>query len=118
MLDKDSSFATWDVDGKFTVIVHAHIFAAGHVSIHVFPNITYDFKENAFSFYFRQRKQIFTKYLWFPYRKLVFIDSTWNQCHKICNEKRLRSLPRVVIQSRPTMFLRFQVGHQQGFLLL
>lgn len=31
----------------------------------------------------------------FPYNKIVFIDSTWNQCHKICQDYRIQSLPQV-----------------------
>lgn len=126
-----------EVDGKSTA-VHAPILAPGHVSIHVFPNIPDYSKENAILVFpgseskslehiceisradnicevSRIKSQTDSDRA-FPYRKIVFIDSTWNQCHRICEDKRLRSLPRVVIQSRQTMFWRYQVGKPKEYL--
>lgn len=69
----------------------------------------------------------------FPYNKIVFIDSTWNQCHKICQDDRIQALPQVwrqqqkhstthhlifqvIIQSRQTLFWRYQSGKPKEYL--
>ena len=48
--------------------------------------------------------------------KIVFIDSTWNQCHKISEDPRIRGLPRVMINSRHTLFWRYQAGKPKEYL--
>ena len=48
--------------------------------------------------------------------KIVFIDSTWNQCHKISEDPRIRGLPRVMINSRNTLFWRYQAGKPKEYL--
>ena len=52
----------------------------------------------------------------FPFIKIVFIDSTWNQCHKICQDPRIISLPRIMIKSRQTLFWRYQSGKPKEYL--
>jgi len=46
----------------------------------------------------------------FPFKTIVFVDSTWNQCHGICQDPRLRLLPTVMIEARSTVFWRNQKG--------
>ena len=48
--------------------------------------------------------------------KIVFIDSTWNQCHKICQDPRIQALPQVTIKSRSTLFWRYQAGKPKEYL--
>jgi len=43
-----------------------------------------------------------------PFKKAVFIDSTWNQCRGIYKDPRLNSLKTVIIQNRITKFWRHQ----------
>ena len=52
----------------------------------------------------------------FPFIKIVFIDSTWNQCHKICQDPRIISLPQIMIKSRQTLFWRYQSGKPKEYL--
>ena len=52
----------------------------------------------------------------FPFTKIVFIDSTWNQCHKICQDERIQSLPQIMIHSRQTLFWRYQSGKPKEYL--
>jgi len=46
----------------------------------------------------------------FPFKTIVFVDSTWHQCHGICQDPRLRTLPTVVLEARSTVFWRNQKG--------
>ena len=52
----------------------------------------------------------------YPYNKIVFIDSTWHQCYKISQDERIVDLPQVIIQSRKTLFWRYQTGKPQEYL--
>lgn len=52
----------------------------------------------------------------FPFTKIVFIDSTWNQCYKICQDDRIQSLPQIMINSRQTLFWRYQSGKPKEYL--
>ena len=52
----------------------------------------------------------------FPYTKIVFIDSTWNQCYGMVQDNRLAGLPRVEISSRNTIFWRYQKGKPKEYL--
>jgi len=117
-----------EVDGKSTA-VHAPILAPGHVQIHTFPDIPDYSQENAILVFPGKESKSLEQIceisktqsnsdseLSFPYRRIVFIDSTWNQCHKICEDRRLKSLPRVMIESRQTMFWRYQVGKPKEYL--
>ena len=35
----------------------------------------------------------------FQFRRIVFIDSTWNQCHAICQDERIKSLDKVILNT-------------------
>jgi len=52
----------------------------------------------------------------FPYDKIVFIDSTWNQCSGMVKHPSLVGLPRVIISSRSTIFWRYQKGKPKEYL--
>eukprot|EP00092_Neocalanus_flemingeri_P002999 GFUD01003208.1.p1 GENE.GFUD01003208.1~~GFUD01003208.1.p1 ORF type:complete len:282 (+),score=66.40 GFUD01003208.1:51-896(+) len=117
-----------EVEGKSTA-VHAPILAPGHVKIHLFPDIPDYSKERALLVFpgkdSKSLEQICDNISIsgtkssehsFPYDKIVFIDSTWNQCRKICDDIRINSLPRVVIESRQTMFWRTQAGKPKEYL--
>ena len=52
----------------------------------------------------------------FQFEKIVFVDSTWHQCYKICQDERMVSLPQVIIDSRETLFWRYQTGKPKEYL--
>ncbi|XP_072481153.1 tRNA-uridine aminocarboxypropyltransferase 1 [Notamacropus eugenii] len=49
-------------------------------------------------------------------KKVVFIDSTWNQTHKIIGDERLQGLLQVELKTRKTCFWRHQKGKPDTFL--
>ncbi|XP_020833934.1 tRNA-uridine aminocarboxypropyltransferase 1 isoform X2 [Phascolarctos cinereus] len=49
-------------------------------------------------------------------KKVVFIDSTWNQTHKIITDERLQGLLQVELKTRKTCFWRHQKGKPDTFL--
>ncbi|XP_072935907.1 tRNA-uridine aminocarboxypropyltransferase 1 [Epargyreus clarus] len=51
-----------------------------------------------------------------PIDRLVLIDSTWNQSRGIYADKRLQSLPTVVLQHRASQFWRHQKGSPRWYL--
>ena len=70
--------------------------------------VSFDQHEDPFHFIFY--------YIFHILDKIVFIDSTWNQCHKISEDPRIRGLPRVMINSRHTLFWRYQAGKPKEYL--
>ena len=91
-----------EVDGKSTA-VHAAVIAPSSVTIHTFPDIPeYDPDDTILVF---PGKNSFTlEHILmnvggvgskggkmgspFPFSTVVFVDSTWNQCHGICQDPR------------------------------
>ncbi|XP_013884614.1 tRNA-uridine aminocarboxypropyltransferase 1 isoform X2 [Austrofundulus limnaeus] len=51
-----------------------------------------------------------------PLKKVVFIDSTWNQTNEISTDERLQGLLRVELTSRKTCFWRSQHGKPDTYL--
>jgi hypothetical protein len=51
-----------------------------------------------------------------PFKKAVFIDSTWKQCRGIYQDQRIQALSTVIIQNRITKFWRKQKGAPNWFL--
>ncbi|XP_013848476.1 DTW domain-containing protein 1 isoform X2 [Sus scrofa] len=51
-----------------------------------------------------------------PLKKIVFIDSTWNQTNKIFSDERLQGLLQVELKTRKTCFWRHQKGKPDTFL--
>ncbi|KAM9202909.1 tRNA-uridine aminocarboxypropyltransferase 1 [Dugong dugon] len=49
-------------------------------------------------------------------KKVIFIDSTWNQTNKIFTDERLQGLLQVELKSRKTCFWRHQKGKPDTFL--
>ncbi|XP_004709481.1 tRNA-uridine aminocarboxypropyltransferase 1 [Echinops telfairi] len=49
-------------------------------------------------------------------KKIVLIDSTWNQTNKIVSDERLQGLLQVELKSRKTCFWRHQKGKPETFL--
>ncbi|EHB18407.1 DTW domain-containing protein 1 [Heterocephalus glaber] len=49
-------------------------------------------------------------------KKVIFIDSTWNQTNKIVNDERLQGLLQVELKTRKTSFWRHQEGKPDTFL--
>lgn len=51
-----------------------------------------------------------------PFKRVVFIDSTWKQCRGIYKDPRVSSLKSCVIQNRVTKFWRHQKGSPIWYL--
>lgn len=51
-----------------------------------------------------------------PLKKIIFIDSTWNQTNKIFTDERLQGLLQVELKTRKTCFWRHQKGKPDTFL--
>ncbi|CAG9108144.1 unnamed protein product [Plutella xylostella] len=51
-----------------------------------------------------------------PINRIVLIDSTWNQSKGIYADRRLQSLPKVVLQNRASQFWRHQKGSPRWYL--
>ncbi|XP_039214685.1 tRNA-uridine aminocarboxypropyltransferase 1 isoform X1 [Crotalus tigris] len=49
-------------------------------------------------------------------KKIVFIDSTWNQTNKIITDARLQGLLQIELKSRKTSFWRHQKGKPETYL--
>jgi len=118
-----------EVEGKSTA-VHAPIIAPDWVSLHTFPDIP-DYSPSSTLLVFpgphssslaqlcqaaSQQARREEGELGFPYTRVVFVDSTWNQCHGICEDPRLSRLPCVILDPRSTMFWRYQKGKSKDHL--
>ncbi|KAF6206991.1 hypothetical protein GE061_018228, partial [Apolygus lucorum] len=51
-----------------------------------------------------------------PFKKVILIDSTWNQCKGIYKDPRISGLPCVVLKKRITQFWRHQNGSPRWHL--
>jgi hypothetical protein len=51
-----------------------------------------------------------------PFKRAVFIDSTWKQCRGIYKDPRINSLKSCIIQNRITKFWRTQKGAPNWYL--
>ncbi|CRL02504.1 CLUMA_CG015263, isoform A [Clunio marinus] len=51
-----------------------------------------------------------------PFKRAVFIDSTWKQCRSIYKDPRINSIKSCVIQNRKTKFWRTQKGAPDWYL--
>jgi len=113
-----------EVEGKSTA-VHAAILAPDSVRMFVYPDIP-DYNPTNTLLVFPGPESVALDQLVqggkgeveevFPFERVVFIDSTWNQCHAICEDERIKNLPKVIIQSRNTMFWRYQAGKPKEYL--
>ncbi|XP_006168834.1 DTW domain-containing protein 1 [Tupaia chinensis] len=57
-----------------------------------------------------------SKYTGAALKKVIFIDSTWNQTNKIFTDERLQGLLQVELKTRKTCFWRHQKGKPDTFL--
>ena len=91
-----------EVDGKSTA-VHAAIIAPSSVKIHTYPDIPeYDPGDTILVFpskdsqsmehilknFSEEESELTKESQTFPFSTVVFVDSTWNQCHGICQDAR------------------------------
>ena len=90
-----------EVAGKSTA-VHAKLVSPDDVTIYTWPDCPDYTCEDAVlvfpgpdSLSLQQIKHQHGDSGQFPYSKIVFIDSTWNQCYKICQDERIKCLPKV-----------------------
>jgi len=119
-----------EVDGKSTA-VHAAVIAPSSVTIHTFPDIP-EYDDDTILVFPGKNSFTLDHTLMnvggvgrkggklgsspFPFSTVVFVDSTWNQCHGICQDPRLSVLPRVELEPRQTMFWRHQKGKPREYL--
>ena len=92
-----------EVDGKSTA-VHAAVIAPSSVTIHTFPDIP-EYDPDDTILVFPGKKSFTLEHILmnvggvgskggkmgsssFPFSTVVFVDSTWNQCHGICQDPR------------------------------
>ncbi|CAH3131095.1 unnamed protein product [Pocillopora meandrina] len=107
--------------GKSTA-THACILAPGNVSIHNFPEVP-DFQEKEKVIIVfpaedavtlekirlnQDRQNPDSSDAGALLHRVVFIDSTWQQCHQIITDKKLKGLKRVKLESAVTHFWRPQ----------
>jgi len=111
-----------EIDGKSTA-AHAAVLAPKHVSIYTYPDIPdYDSEENVLLVYpgkhAKTLPELFDnrKCPNLPFKKVVFIDSTWNQSPGIYKDPRLISLPTIVLRGRVSQFWRHQKNKPEYYL--
>lgn len=51
-----------------------------------------------------------------PFKRAIFIDSTWNQCRGIYKDPKINSIKSCIIQNRKTKFWRHQRGAPDWYL--
>ncbi|XP_031562605.1 DTW domain-containing protein 1-like isoform X2 [Actinia tenebrosa] len=107
-----------EVDGKSTSS-HAAIMAAENVVIHDFPDVPeFKSKEKVVLVYpcetaltlsqLGKQSNCETENINQNIEEVVFIDSTWQQAHKIITDKRLENIQRIKIEDAKTYFWRTQ----------
>jgi len=123
-----------EVEGKSTA-VHAPILAPRDVKMYDYPDIPDYTKEKALLVFPGKKSRTLSEILEevqksaelsgkaelegetpFPYDKIVFIDSTWNQCKGMLLNQSLAAMPCVIISSRETIFWRYQKGKPKEYL--
>jgi len=116
-----------EVEGKSTA-VHAVVLAPEDVTMFTFPHIPDYSQEKALLVFPNDTSKSLQQIVEdtcmkseieghdFPFTKIVFIDSTWNQCYGMLQDERLAGLPTVKISSRNTIFWRYQKGKPKDFL--
>jgi len=116
-----------EVEGKSTA-VHAVVLAPEDVTMYTFPDIPDYSQEKALLVFPNNTSKSLQEIVEstcmqnveneqsFPFTKIVFIDSTWNQCYGMLQDPRLTALPTVKISSRNTIFWRYQKGKPKDFL--
>lgn len=106
-----------EIDGKSTA-THGPILAPESVRIFTYPDLPdteksilifpSDDAEDAADFMDRVKKENGGT---FPYERVLFIDSTWNQTYKISHDPKIINLPRVKITGIESLFWRYQRGN-------
>lgn len=118
-----------EIDGKSTAL-HAAVIAPDHVTVHTFPAIPDYSKQEKVVLVFpgknaRSLQEVVNDTLALGtgegdnshrIEKVVFIDSTWNQCRTILNDPRMKRLPCVVLEKRMSHFWRHQKGSPRTHL--
>ncbi|KAL1140294.1 hypothetical protein AAG570_000226 [Ranatra chinensis] len=119
-----------EIDGKSTA-AHAAVIAPNDVTIYTYPRIPNYTPDDKAVLIFPSKEATTVEELILqmksadsesdghediPFLKVVFIDSTWNQCKGIYKDSRIKSLPCVVLKSRITQFWRHQKGSPRWHL--
>jgi len=98
-----------ETDGKSTA-THACVVAPDHAFIHTYPHFPdYGDQPGVMLVYPAEDalplRELVARH---EIRKLVFIDSTWQQANGILADSRLKGLPRATLTSRRSLFWRYQ----------
>jgi len=106
-----------EIDGKSTA-THGPILAPESVEVYSYPNLPDTQKsilvfpskdaEDLCDFFERTKSENDGI---FPFERVIFIDSTWNQTYRICNDPKLSGLPRVKLNGIESLFWRYQRGN-------
>ncbi|CAL8080777.1 unnamed protein product [Orchesella dallaii] len=111
-----------EIDGKSTA-VHGCILAPNDFRIHIYPELPdtqkailvfpSDDAEDAVDFMKRVKDE---NNGIFPYERIIFVDSTWNQTWKIRHDPKIVNLPRIKLNGIESLFWRYQRGNPITFL--
>ncbi|XP_014245995.1 DTW domain-containing protein 1 [Cimex lectularius] len=107
-----------EIDGKSTAI-HAAVICPEDVTIYTYPAIpNYDPEKTLLVFPGKEAKSLdhWMSRTEVTFEKVIFIDSTWNQCKGIYKDARIKRLPCVVLRNRITQFWRHQNGSPRWYL--
>ncbi|BES95599.1 DTW domain [Nesidiocoris tenuis] len=117
-----------EIDGKSTA-VHAAVLSPNQVNVYTYPLIpSYSKEDKAVLVFPGPRARSLDELISecsenqektspvHGFKKVVFIDSTWNQCKGIYKDPRLAELPCVVLRKRITQFWRHQKGSPRWYL--
>ncbi|MCL4132157.1 UNVERIFIED_CONTAM: hypothetical protein GTU68_008755 [Idotea baltica] len=126
-----------ETDGKSTAI-HASIIAPKEVQIYTYPDIPdYSKEKNVYLMFPTEDAVALEDFLNLPttndddadqtvshnrlkcsksISRIIFIDSTWNQTKRLQNDERLKDLPCLRLNTRETLFWRYQKGKPKTYL--
>ncbi|CAG7818472.1 unnamed protein product [Allacma fusca] len=111
-----------EIDGKSTA-THGPILAPNSISMCTYPDLPdssrsilvfpSDDAEEAEVFMERVKKENSGT---FPYDRIIFVDSTWNQTYRIVHDERIADLPKIKLSGIESLFWRYQRGNPTTYL--
>jgi len=112
-----------EIDGKSTA-THGPILAPDSVNIYTYPDLPESLSRSILVFpsddsveadqFFKKKTEENEGV--FPYDRVIFVDSTWNQTYRIVNDAKLSQLPKVKLSCTESLFWRYQRGNPTTYL--